>query len=148
MRRKGVGSDEWTRDYGFKGSRKLFFRWVVQSNLLTRASDCTCDKMSPSEAKKTILDGIHGELKRIRGINPREWWVGMSRKERGDTATAMYHAKAATVLYEPSRWLSRPLTTAERKALSRALAELEVEGVIERFGDSRTVHVKLLGETA
>lgn len=48
------------------------------------------------------------------------------------------------VPYRPSRWLGRQLTDAERQALSRALAELEREGVIQRVADfGRTTGIVL-----
>jgi hypothetical protein len=103
--------------------------------------------MNPA-IRKVILDGIKADLAAVhRMVAEPGWCFGLERREQGRLMTQSANARENIVAYEPSHWLGRTLTSAERMAFSRELEQMQADGLIQRMGDyGRTVQVQLLGE--
>lgn len=70
-----------------------------------------------------------------------------NRRDNLMVTIAVDDARRNLLALDYPRWLGRELTVADRKACSRALAELESAGLIVRLvgaSGTRTTHVKIL----
>ncbi len=89
-----------------------------------------------------LLLGAWRELVRLRRLDTRE----MHARRSWRLAKAVRDAGAGIIAVGLQRWLGRVPTGAERKAASRALADLEAAGKLTRlYGDTgtRVVAVRL-----
>jgi len=98
--------------------------------------------MIPNTLRKLILRSAVGQLAYWRA---QSFPFGVSRAERGRIQVARADAKAGIVAYEPQKWLGRALSDAERKRFSRELVAMQADGLIQRIGQNRTSHIRIIG---
>lgn len=105
--------------------------------------------MTKDEICEIILANVARDLEYYRGESFRRGAYGHHRNRRG--MQLMRKARDAVkgiAPYRPSEWLGRPLTNSERIKFSRTLPEIEEEGLLVCYTDSRgrTTHVGLTEE--
>jgi len=100
--------------------------------------------------KSQILTAMRAQLTRNRAIVarwPSDWILGTSREERIRGLTLQSDSRDGIVEYDVRAWLGHVPSTSERRAVSRAVAQLNLDGhlVQMKAGDlERCVAVKLL----
>jgi hypothetical protein len=102
--------------------------------------------MTRNEIRIFILKNAMDEIRRcLDATKDSHWRQGLSYEVAGRIQYASSQAQYKIVAWEPSRWMKRGLTDAEKMAFSRELARMQDDGLIMRIGDhGRTVEIRLL----
>ena len=100
--------------------------------------------MTRAEIRTFILSKTREEIATWGGRDG-SFSLGMTKTNRANAITAMRLARDSAASYDPSAWLGRPLSSAERQAWSRELASMERDGLIARLGPNcRTLAIRLV----
>lgn len=93
-------------------------------------------------AENVVLVGLYLDTQALAAIQVEDTWRSAEALER--VQGAREHLTHVGLRLQFHRWLGRPPTPSERRALARALERLEGRGYVVRFGGRhRTTHARL-----
>jgi len=98
-------------------------------------------RLSRDTLRDVILTGAYLDTQVLGTVHVACTWRSERTIARAQAGADEVRRRGVPLAYR--RWLGRNPTSAERRALSRALIRLEAEGYLVRRGRRRTSHVKL-----
>ena len=98
-------------------------------------------RLAKDKSEDAILTGLYLDTRALGTVRVAPAWRSERAIKRLRAGADDVARRGVRLAY--GRWLGRPPSQAERRALSRALVRLEKAGYLVRHGRRRTTHVRL-----